>query len=120
MEENIRNKGGRPPKSIKLSKNLKVSFSEEDAAAVKNKAKLLSLTVSGYIRMVSLKGEVLAVFSEESKLEKRAITGVANNLNQLVKEAHTYGLLSIENEAKIILSEVREILNTYKLKNQKL
>ncbi len=120
MEENIRKKSGRPPKSIKLTQQLKVSFSEEDASICKRKAKSSNLTVSAYIRVMALKGEVLDVFSTENKLEKRVLTGVANNLNQIVKEAHTYGLLSIKIEAKAMLSEMREILDTYKFKNQKL
>lgn len=120
MEEHNRNKGGRPVKAVRLTKRFKVSLSEEDAANCMEKAKSFNLTISGYIREMLLKGRVVDVFSPEIKSEKKRLTGMANNLNQLVKEAHTYGLVSMENEAKKMLSEIREILDNYKLKKTKL
>jgi hypothetical protein len=38
---------------------------------------------------------------------------MANNLNQLVKEAHTYGTTSVEKKANALLDEIRSMLDRY-------
>ena len=117
MEEvRKRNTGGRPVKTDKLSQRVRLRLSEIEMAESSKNARLANLSLPEYIRMILLRGKVTNLFSEEEQLAKLQLIGMANNLNQLVKEAHTYGLVSIENEAKKNLSDIRAILDKYKLK----
>lgn len=117
MEEvRKRNTGGRPVKTDKLSQRVRLRLSEIEMAESSKNARLANLSLPEYIRMILLRGKVTNLFSEEEQLAKLQLIGIANNLNQLVKEAHTYGLVSVENEARKNLSDIRAILDKYKLK----
>ena len=108
------NTGGRPPKMLKLSKRIRLRMSENDINLCMKKAQQVKLSLPEYIRTIVLKGKVTNLFSDEEQQAKLQLIGMANNLNQLTKEAHTYGLVSVENEVKESLRGVREILDRYK------
>lgn len=103
-------------KTDKLSQRVRLRLSEIEMAESSKNARLANLSLPEYIRMILLRGKVTNLFSEEEQLAKLQLIGMANNLNQLVKEAHTYGLVSVENEARKNLSDIRAILDKYKLK----
>lgn len=117
MEKKIKlNRGGRPVKMDKLSVRFRIRMSEYEMTYSRKNALKANLSLAEYFRMMVIKGKVTNLFSEEEQLAKRQLIGIANNLNQLVKEAHTYSLVSIENEAKVMLKQMREILDQYKFK----
>lgn len=68
-----------------------------------------------YIRRMVLNGGITNLFSEEEQQHKIQLIGMANNLNQLAKEAHTYGLVSVEQSASKALKDIRSILDRYKV-----
>jgi hypothetical protein len=109
------NAGGRPVKIDKLLKRVRIRLSDKDMTQCQKKAKQANLSLPEYIRAIVLKGKVTNIFSEEERQHKIQLIGMANNLNQLAKEAHTYGLVSVENDLKESLRDVREILDRYKL-----
>jgi hypothetical protein len=116
MEEISKSKaGGRPVKIDKLSKRVRVRMSEKDMIQCRKKAQQANLSLPEYIRVIVVKGKVSNIFSDEEQQHKIQLIGMANNLNQLTKEAHTYGLVSVEHDLKESLRDVREILDRYKL-----
>jgi hypothetical protein len=114
MNNNPKQKGGAPLKSKKFNKIIRVRIHSDDLQMCIIKAKSVNLKTATYIRKMAIEGKVLNIFSEEEQAAKIQLIGLVNNLNQLTKEAHTYGLVSVETDLKESLREVRGILDRYK------
>ena len=108
------NKGGRPKQKHPLEKIAPSRFSISEYETIKAKAVLLKISVSTYIRSMTLQGTVKALYSEEEQKAKRQLIGMANNLNQLLKSVHTYGLENLELQVRMQLNEIDKILEKYK------
>ncbi len=106
-------KGGRPPIPNKLDKTIRVRITSDDYHRCKTIAEEANMNVTEYFRKMMTEGKVTNLFSAEGKREKIQLAGMANNLNQLVKEAHTYGMTSIEKKANALLDEIRSMLDRY-------
>lgn len=94
MENKKRNKSkkGRPAKGDKkLSTSINLKLTEEDYKSVKEKAERLGLTPTQYAREMTLKGQVKNRFSIEGLDLMRKLSGMANNLNQIAKQANKLG-----------------------------
>ncbi len=83
-------KGGRPPIPNKLDKTIRVRITSDDYHRCKKIAEEANMNVTEYFRKMMTEGKVTNLFSAEGKREKIQLAGMANNLNQLVKEAHTF------------------------------
>jgi Bacterial mobilisation protein (MobC) len=130
MKESNKKKGGRPSLEAsqlevsKPSKRATINFSNRDFEIHRKNAKTANLKFSAYVREITKNGTVTNLFSEVEQKAKNDLIGMSNNLNQLVKEAHTYGLLAVEKDALILLHRLRLILDRYdnpnkhKLKNR--
>ena len=81
---------------------------------IKAKSEILKISVSTYIRSMTLQGSVKNLHSEEEQKSKRQLIGMANNLNQLLKAVNTYGLENLELQVKMQLNEIDKILEKYK------
>ncbi len=108
------NKGGRPKRKDSLEKVTPSRFTMAEFEVVKMKANLLKISVSTYIRSMTLQGSVRNFYSEEEQNAKRQLIGMANNLNQLLKSVHTYGLENLELQVRMQLNEIDKILEKYK------
>jgi Bacterial mobilisation protein (MobC) len=108
------NKGGRPKHKSPLEKIAPSRFSISEYETIKAKAVLLKISVSTYIRSMTLQGSIRNLYSEEEQKAKRQLIGMANNLNQLLKSVHIYGLENLELQVKIQLNEIDKILEKYK------
>jgi hypothetical protein len=106
-------KGGRPPIPNKLDKTIRVRITSDDYHRCKKIAEEANMNVTEYFRKMMTEGKVTNLFSAEGKREKIQLAGMANNLNQLVKEAHTYGTTSVEKKANALLDEIRSMLDRY-------
>ena len=116
MEKNNNSKkGGRPLKLLKLKTKLRVCMADQDVRICTEKAKQANISLAEYIRRMVLNGAITNLFSEEEQQHKIQLIGMANNLNQLAKEAHTYGLVSVEQSASKALKDIRSILDRYKV-----
>jgi hypothetical protein len=108
------NKGGRPKNKNALEKIIPSRFSMSEYQVIKEKSKLLKISVSTYIRLMTLQGSIKNLYSEEEQNAKRQLIGMANNLNQLLKSVNTYGLENLEIQVKMQLNKIDKILEKYK------
>ncbi len=117
MEEakKTKNKGGRPKANReKLEKILPCRLTTKEYEKILDDAKLVNLKPSELGRQYITKGFVSNLFSEEEQNEKRQLIGIRNNLNQLVKLAHSTGFRSRANEIERQINEIDTILERYK------
>ena len=108
------NKGGCPKKKNPLEKVVPARFTTSEYNLIKSKSELLKISVSTYIRSMTLQGSIKNLYSEEEQKAKRQLIGMANNLNQLLKSVNTYGLENLELQVKMQLNEIDKILEKYK------
>ena len=111
------NKGGRPAKSLaeKRKYRLSLKLNTKEYFELKSKAKTAGKNRCDFLRELILSGEVIGRFSPEQNDAIRKISGMANNLNQLVKLAHVQGVWYIEETAKKLLQILDELLKCIRL-----
>lgn len=112
MEEKKRErkKGGRPPKADKRTHQLGVSLTSVELATITAKAMMAGLRPAVYIRQVAVSGKATPRPSAESVQLHRDLTGAANNLNQLTKQAHQDNLAVIVPRLLKNLAEVTQLI----------
>lgn len=78
---------GRPKKEKTnlLDKRISFAVTEKEYKLLTSRAEQAGLKVGIYAREMTLKGKVKAKLSKEQLSTIKEVTGVANNLNQLVK-----------------------------------
>lgn len=110
-------KGGRPAKSLaeKRKYRLSLKLNTNEYFQLKSKAKTAGKNRCDFLRELILTGEVIQRFSAEQNEAVRKISGMANNLNQLVKLAHVQGVCYIEETAKKLLQILDELLKRVRL-----
>ena len=110
-------KGGRPAKSLaeKRRYRLSLKLNTDEYLKLKSKARIAGKNRCDFLREFILTGEVRQRFTPEQNNVLSQISGESNNLNQLVKLAHTQGVWYIEMKAKKIMSELDELLKRIKL-----
>ena len=86
--------GGRPKKTVKRLAATGVRFTKAEYFIVKQKAEKAGYRITQYIRVMSIKGQVIARLSPLEKEMIPQLIGMSNNLNQLAKKAHQAGLLT--------------------------
>lgn len=103
---------GRPTKGKeKLSTSVNLKLTEEDYKSVKEKAERLGMKTTQYAREMTLKGQVKNSFSLEELDLMRKLSGMANNLNQLTKKAHTDGYCQASEVAFYLFFEIKKLLD---------
>ena len=115
MENLTKKKGGRPIKESPLERKIKVNVTKEELDKFKQLAEKANYKLSPFARELIVNGKITNLFSKEEQNAKIQLIGIANNLNQLLKECHTYGILGILTQVKTALDEVRLILDRYNL-----
>lgn len=108
------NKGGRNPIESPLEMVIPARFTSVEYNDLIAKTKLLQMSNSAYIRSMTLHGTVKATFTEEELFAKKQLIGMANNLNQLLKMANTYGLENVTTTVTYQLNEIDKILTRFK------
>jgi hypothetical protein len=86
-------KGGRPQKTIRKESATGVRFTKSEYFIVQHKATKAGMKITAYIRVMAIKGKVVARLTETEKQQLKMLVGIANNINQLAKTAHQEGLL---------------------------
>ena len=111
------NKGGRPAKSLaeKRKYRLSLKLNTKEYFELKSKAKIACKNRCDFLRELILSRDVKQRFSSEQIAILRKIGGMANNLNQLVKLAHVQGVWFVETTAKMLMSELDELLKRIRL-----
>ncbi|MCH5226579.1 MAG: plasmid mobilization relaxosome protein MobC [Muribaculaceae bacterium] len=111
---NKRNKGGRPKLESERKKRygVKVYFEEENYNKLVWKASVCKLPISRIIYEFAVNGYVKEAVSTEVISLMRRLSGMANNLNQLARDSHTYGFTAIEKDVSYIRNEIIEIIDS--------
>ncbi len=92
-----RNKGGRPKKNIKQDAFIGIKCSLVEKSVLRQKAKIVGLSLSEYLREVGLKGQAVSKLKTLPK-EVLFFTGTLNhlaaNLNQVAKKRNRMDVLN--------------------------
>lgn len=92
---------GRPSKAEKVKNKLLTSrFTEQEYQELELKAKRAGMKITQLGREFILKGYVTNLFTKEEQEELRHLKGVANNLNQLVKNLNYFSTNYNEKEVR--------------------
>lgn len=89
-----RNTNGRPCLNEWVRRKYKlpaVKMNTDEYFSVKEKAKIAGVTLTEFIRQSVLFGGVIETVTPEQMDLIRDLAGMGNNLNQLAKQANTYG-----------------------------
>jgi len=101
---------GRPKKAITRSVSLVVRLTPTERLAIEGRAKSAGMVVSEWFRKTARTAVIIPRLSREEASHLRTLSGMANNLNQLTKLAHTDGLVSILTDLRRLLGEVERLM----------
>ena len=102
---------GRPAKEkAKLSTSINLKLTEDDYKTVKEKAEKLGMKATQYAREMTLKGGIKSRFTLEELDLIRKLAGMANNLNQIARQANKTGFSNSAMEVMIISEEIKKLL----------
>lgn len=114
MEKRARNikKGGHPPKAFGQKKsyrvNLKLTTEEYySLIAIVRKA---NTTISCFIRSCLQKGYVKERLSPEQTGYIRQLSGMANNLNQIARQANVQGYTSVRTKYLDLAGQIDDVI----------
>ena len=115
--EMTRNKGGRPTKNLaeKRKYRLSLKLNTNEYLQLKSKAKNACKNRCDFLRELILSGEVKQRISHEELDLIRKISGMANNLNQLVHLAHIQGVRFIEIAGRKMIEELDNLIKRIKV-----
>lgn len=104
-------KRGRPKKEkAKLSTSINLKLTEDDYKTVKEKADKLGMKATQYAREMTLKGGIKSRFTLEELDFMRKLAGMANNLNQIARQANKSGFSLVSVEIAHIAVQIKELL----------
>lgn len=102
---------GRPAKEkAKLTTSINLKLTESDFKTVKEKAEKLGMKATQYAREMTLKGGIKSRFTLEELDQIRKLAGMANNLNQIARQANKSGFSNSAMEVMIISEEIKKLL----------
>lgn len=105
-------KGGRPQltRVEKRSEILTIKCTPIEKHTIKGKAKISGVKPAECIRECAVNGSLKSRLTSEEVKHIRVLSGMANNLNQLAKNANTYGYHHMATEAGHLMNEVDNII----------
>ena len=107
----------RPKKSIeqKRSKKITVALTPSEKVIVLGKAKKAGLKLPPYLVAAGLNKEITESVTPLNIKTLNTLAGVANNLNQLTKKAHSFGLdKQLFTDTLAVVNEIRNLLDNNK------
>ncbi|MXV16538.1 MobC family plasmid mobilization relaxosome protein [Hufsiella ginkgonis] len=105
-EADKRNKGGRPPKRIRRSNDMRVRLTDIERILIEGKAKEAGMRPSEWFRQAAKRATVVSRLTPDDLSILRMLAGMANNLNQITKLAHQESLLTVQKRCREILAEI--------------
>lgn len=103
-------RGGAPKKRIRREVHVKVRLTTTERFLIESKARQAGMRISDWFREATLKAKVVARLTTEDRRVLHMLAGLANNLNQMTKLAHTEGILSIAVRCGSLLAEIDKAL----------
>lgn len=114
MEQQQKNTGGRPVKTIKKEVIIRVRVDRQQLFVLKHKARQAGVTLSWYIRQVAMTGTVHARLTPEQMGVIRKLAGIGTNLNQLTREFKTVGMVKTAATIQEYWNKVDSLLSMLK------
>ena len=112
MKEKL-NRGGRPQKSATQKKNyrLTIKMDTQQYYFLKGLALQSGATMTESARDLICKGHVRERLSLEHLNLIRQLSGMANNLNQIAKQANSTGYVSVSSECSNLTESIISVIN---------
>ena len=110
LKDHINQAGGAPQKRIKRSTGIRVRLTTTERFLIESKARQAGMRISDWFRAAALKAKVVGRITAEDRHVLHLLAGMANNLNQLTKRAHTNGIMSIVISCGHLLTEIDQTL----------
>jgi hypothetical protein len=106
------NKGGRPrkPENEQRLHPVKVYFDEQSYRKLLNKRRRTGMSLSTLVYELAVNGYVKEPITKEEISLLRSLAGMANNLNQLAREAHIHHFSQVENRVLHLANDIDELL----------
>ncbi len=89
---------------------INVRVSEPEYYAIKRRASLAGLTVSAYSHNAILESKIVEPVKKEDMDLFRKLSGEANNLNQLARQANNFQMPYLENDIRNTLNFLTKII----------
>jgi hypothetical protein len=105
-----KHKGGAPQKRIKRASGIRVRLTATERFLIESNARQAGMRISDWFRAAALKAKVMARITAEDRRVLHLLAGMANNLNQLTKLAHTSGIMGIAIRCDHLLTEIDQAL----------
>lgn len=110
-------KGGRPKKKLGEKKTYRINtkLSTEDYYSLLTKVRKAGTTVSDFVRACLRKGYIIERISVEEVDHIRNLSGMANNLNQLARQANAQGYTAVRDQLRQFAEQFDNLLKKLKL-----
>lgn len=105
-----KNKGGRPKLKVKRDKVLRIRMTNTEVFLIRSKAREAGMRASTWIRLSAKSASIAPRWSPGQMQLLRMLSGIANNLNQLAKQANSGRLLFIAQKCDVVLDEIDQAL----------
>jgi hypothetical protein len=105
-----KNKGGRPKAKVRRDQTLRIRINATELYMVKTKAREAGMRASTWIRQAAKAARIAPRWTPEQMELLRMLTGMANNLNQLARQANSGKLLFIVRKCESLLAEIDDTL----------
>lgn len=105
-----KHKGGAPQKRIKRASGIRVRLTAAERFLIESKARQAGMRISDWFRAAALKAKVMTRITAEERRALHLLAGMANNLNQLTKLAHTNGIIGIAIRCGHLLTEINQTI----------
>jgi predicted DNA binding CopG/RHH family protein len=103
---------GRPKKEKeKLSCSINLKLTAGDFKTIREKAQELGMKATQYVREMVLRGKAKSRFTLEELDLMRKLSGMANNLNQIARQANKSGFSNVAIEVIGILTRIKKLLD---------
>ena len=113
-DKTIKNRGGRPALKIKRTTSINVRLTSLERILIEGKAKQAKLSPSDWFRKAAKKATVHPRITPDDMHVLHVLAGMANNLNQLTKLSHTYGLLRFQRDCQELIARINVVFNQFK------
>ena len=108
-----KHKGGRPKLVVKREREMKIRLSNKEEFYIKTKAKQAGMQTSTWFRAAAQNAKIVPRLSVDDRSLLHMLTGMANNLNQLAKQANMGNLLLIAKKCLELLNEIDTALKYF-------
>ena len=111
-EDSRKKKGGRPKKAEDELRNypVKVYFDEANYRKLQNRSRRTGQPLSTIVYDLAVNGYVRQPFTKEELSLLRTLSGEANNLNQIARQANTYGYQAVASEVSEVVGKMDNLL----------